>query len=320
MSERTSFQISAGHYPFPPDSDGLVYCPCSHHKGSNKKYRSIADIMQHLRTVQKLISSSVGGEFTFLSPYLLESSTMARYGIIVNTQHKLLICLSCSVAIIPLQLRGHLSKQHKMRLLKNDESPISNLLSISQVNTSAMPELPLSIAQAIDGLPIIKGHPCPIVGCSNIRFTHESLKAHMRKDHKGAASYPANTDTCSVQVIKRGFQPKVIRVPEEKPAARFTEEDILSQVKEAMVAPPAPSLEPSDDPRSFCPWLRHIRWQDLVMGKDIAEMMALVAHPKSEEFPKLQDSFLHLLRSGTPLFNATSELILKGLITVNFEE
>ena len=295
-----SFQIHGGHCTFTPESDGLFQCPCSHHKGSDKKYRRVIDLVHHLKTVQKILSSSITGGFTFLSPYLLETSAMAPYSLVVNTEYKLLICLSCKLAILPSQLKTHLSSQHSIRLPVRDQSPIADLLSIAQVHPSIIPELPSSVDEAIDGLSTTDGYLCPI--CSNICFTHESLKTHMRQKHKGDP-YPSKTDTVSIQQIKKGIQNRMIRVEKKKEESvgRFTEDNILSQVERAIAASPAESLAPSDDPRNFCLWLRHIRWQDLIEGKDVAEMMALVAHPKPEEFPRLHESFLKLLQSGSPL-------------------
>ena len=129
-----SFQIHRGHCSFTPNSEGLFQCPCSHHKGSNKKYRTVADLTSHLKTVQKILSSSITGEFTYLSPYLLESSAMGQYSLVINTEYKLLICLSCGLAVLPSQLKTLLSSQHSIRLPVKDQSPIANLLSITQVD------------------------------------------------------------------------------------------------------------------------------------------------------------------------------------------
>jgi hypothetical protein len=138
----------------------------------------------------------------------------------------------------------------------------------------------------------------------------------MRSLHKGTA-YPPKTNQVFVQQLNKGSQNQLIRihVPEDLPV-KFTSADILDQAMETLTAASSiATAETSKDPRSFCPWLRRVRWQDLTNGKDVDKLVALVEHPKPEEFPYLPDGLLFLLRSATPLFDSTSELILQCLNT-----
>jgi hypothetical protein len=309
MSQPVSFEIKKAIHHVQSDAQGRFVCPCPYHQdGSNTEYLSRTDFVEHIRLVQQ------ANQFTFLDRHLLETPVLAQYGLTVNTQHHILLCLSCSSAVIPSQLQSHLSKQHQIKFNNADRLAVVQLLSLCRVKLTLLPELHRSIISEIEGLPIFEGFPCP--KCPTTAGTHESLKAHMRSSHKGTA-YPPKTDRVFVQQLNKGSYNQHIRinVPEDLPI-KFTSADILVQAMEMLnAASSIPTAEPSKDPRSFCPWLRRVRWQDLTHGKDINKLVALVEHPKPEEFPYLADGLLFLFRSATPLFDSTSELILQRLNT-----
>jgi hypothetical protein len=275
-------------------------------------YKSQADLADHLKVVQ-LISSVRTTGTVFIGRHLLETLVLSQYALVINTQHKLLLCLSCTTAVIPSQLKSHLNKQHSgVKLAENDRQAIVQLLMLFHIDISTLPELHHGIVSEIEGLPVIEGHPCP--SCVTTSLTYESLKAHMRKNHKGV-TYPHETDQVFVQQLKIGThnQPIRIHVSEELPS-RFSTADILNQATDILNSANLSLPEaPSNDPRDLCPWLRHVRWQDLTVGKNVQELVALVAHPKANEFDLLSDGLLFLLGHASSLLSSTPELILQRL-------
>lgn len=284
-------------------------CSCPYHSTPDPVYPSKLELAAHLDTVNH---ASKVASLTFLGPHLLESPILKEYGLAINTKHKLLLCLSCAIAVIPSQLKSHLSKDH-IKYEDSNKKAIISLLTACGVDLKTLPMLHLSITSAIEGLPIYQGHPCP--SCLTVGSTFESLKSHMRQMHSGVA-YPPDDHLVFCQQLKMGSHNNMIRIddPQNLPS-RFTTADILDQALALMNAPSSSTTQPSNDPREFCPWLRHVRWQDLCLGKDIAQLVALVAHPKNEEFPSLLEGLLFLLRLASTKMDCTSELILQRLNT-----
>jgi hypothetical protein len=292
-------------------SQNAFACSCSYHTTiSNPVYPSKHELAAHLHTVQR---ASKVASLTFLGPHLLETPILNKYGLAINTWHKLLLCLSCGIAVIPSQLKSHLSKDH-IKYSDTNKKAIVCLSTACGVDLKTLPELHLSTSiPAIKGLPIYKGHPCP--SCHTVRGTFESLKSHMRQKHSGVA-YPAEDQLVSCQQLRTGSNNNMIRIEDAPDTAfHFTTADIVDQALALMNAPLSISVQPSNDPREFCPWLRQVRWQDLCLGKDVAALVALVAHPKNEEFPSLSDGLLVLLPLASSKIDSTSELILQRLNT-----
>ena len=184
----------------------------------------------------------------------------------------------------------------------------------------SLPELPEPLPHRIEGLSIIKSHPCP--NCSSTGSTYESLKAHMRKLHKGFA-YPEESSFIRVHPLSHGSHKQFIRLQEEQDVggSASSPSDILSQASKILKAASAlPTEAPGDDPREYCPWLRRVRWHDLVSGKEIRELISLVKFPSDVEYPHLSDGLERLLYSASQMFETTSELILQKLNTRGLED
>jgi hypothetical protein len=65
--------------------------------------------------------------------------------------------------------------------------------------------------------------------------------------------------------------------------------------------------------RQVTPFLLTTRWHEHVQGYNTAELVALVTHPKREEFPGLLHAAKHLFEGATQLIDETPELILQIL-------
>ncbi|KAF9521817.1 hypothetical protein CPB83DRAFT_778069, partial [Crepidotus variabilis] len=76
-----------------------------------------------------------------------------------------------------------------------------------------------------------------------------------------------------------------------------------------------PPRSDAADPRGLCPWLRAVRWHDLVSGKTVEECRKLVALPEGDEYPTLLDSVVGFIKNATSLIDQTSELTLQQINT-----
>jgi hypothetical protein len=313
MPQIVRFQLAGNTLQAKSDAQGFFSCPCSYHQDPSIKYISRAEFINHINLVQQV--STTLDSFTFLGRHLLETPTLARFGLVINTQHQLLLCLSCPAAVVPSQLKCHLSKHNSPKVGESEKQELLHILTLCKVESKALPKFQDPVIPAIEGLEVMKGYPCP--QCSTVRLTYESLKTHMRQMHMGVA-YPSPLNDMPTQQLKKGLEQQLLRVhvPQDLPS-KFSTADILAQADGMMqgIHAELTRSEPSSDPRNFCPWLRRVRWQDLTTGKDIQELVALVSHPNTREFPFLLDGFLDLVRSATPLFDNTSELILQRLNT-----
>ena len=288
----------------------LHKCPCGHHGGHTATYSSHGELKVHLDLVQQFTDI---GEATlvFVTPLLLETTTLKQLGLLINTRHRLLLCSSCPSAVAPLHVKAHLSRAHSIKLTESDQGAVLKLSALCGVEASTLPTFDGVIAK-IDGLPVYATHPCPL--CMTSMAKYNSLKAHMRQKHS-SSSYPKETDIVLAQQLKGSGHGEFVRIAADEPPVPFSMDDILRQASNLVSDVGQPVAEPSDDPRFFCPWLRYTRWQDLTLGKDIGELISLVAHPKKTEFPLLVEGVWSLFQSSSALMDSTSELILQRLNT-----
>ena len=98
--------------------------------------------------------------------------------------------------------------------------------------------------------------------------------------------------------------------------SKFSTEDILAQAM-AMENDKLIAETSFHNHYEFCLWLRNVCWQDLMEGKDISKLIALIAFLKPEEFPGLREGLLYLLNHVTRLLDLTLELILQDLNQAN---
>ncbi|KAF9523198.1 hypothetical protein CPB83DRAFT_775868 [Crepidotus variabilis] len=76
-----------------------------------------------------------------------------------------------------------------------------------------------------------------------------------------------------------------------------------------------PPQSNSADPRGLCPWLRAVRWHDLVDGKTVEECRKLASLPEEDEYPTLVDVVVKFIQNATSLIDQTSELTLQQINT-----
>lgn len=303
------------------ETDKKYECSCPHHKGPNRTYVSQQDLVRHQDLVQK---TAVLGPITFLTPHLLETPEMALYGLAVNLWYKVVLCLTCAVAVIPMQLKSHLQQKHSEKVSLTNLSSLLQLIDLCDIDASTLPDLKEPLTEKIDGLPIIKLHSCS--SCAMVASTYESLKSHVRQRHRGM-SYPSKTSIVTAQPLFQGPNKRFVCISVNDKTSSFSSSktDILSHAQSMLDnAGSTPALMDLEkkmaDPRNICPWLRNVRWQDLVSGSSIADVIAMVKFPTQDEYPSLSDGLLHLLCSASPLFNLTSELILQDMNSPKAEQ
>src|SRR5258705_19418 len=101
-------------------------------------YSMPKEFVNHVQLVQNIKTSE---QFTFLGRQVLETLVLSQYGLAINTEHHLLLCLSCPSAVIPSQLKSHLVQQHHIKLQNDDRSAIVQHLAVYQVKLSTLPDL-----------------------------------------------------------------------------------------------------------------------------------------------------------------------------------
>ena len=73
------------------------------------------------------------------------------------------------------------------------------------------------------------------------------------------------------------------------------------------------SILTATDIRAVCPWLRHIRWQDVVNGRSFGEIRQVVAYPSDGEFPGLPHAVFAVFQKASEFFDMTPERILQHI-------
>jgi len=167
----------------------------------------------------------------------------------------------------------------------------------------------------IEGLSIVTGFVCSI--CSSVYPTTDQLKRHARKNHPGGVlKAEATLNSFPAQRIRTGKSVTYFVVTPKKPKiAEPNAVDLAMEALSDLLNPAAirNSVSASADIRNVCPWLRYAHWQDLLDGRNIAEVRSSVAYPSEDEFPGLAQAIFAVFLKASEYFNGTSDLILQHI-------
>ncbi|KAF9523204.1 hypothetical protein CPB83DRAFT_899020 [Crepidotus variabilis] len=306
------FKLNNVETVYSPEETGGYICHCGHHLVA-PKFDCYQELVKHLGLLRLHEGKDFGQQkLLFLSRDVAETPLLSLLNFVVNLRHELMICLSCTSAIEPDSVQKHLRKCQKMEVQGAKAKTLEKLMKTLNL-LDDMPKFKETTHPMIEGLPVSPGFQCDL--CPATYLTVQTVKTHRTAKHPGATTTPAEWPTVNAQRLQsyRNSSHFAVTVP-EAPAGEDRALDHLVKVLEAQSQPQKPEIW-DKDPRNVAPFLRSVRWHELVENMEVEEVRKLVAAPKGEEFPRLANIVKGLLSMGCSYTEKTSELILQLLNT-----
>jgi hypothetical protein len=227
-------------------------------------------------------------------------------------KHRLLICTTCLAAIQPDRISPHL-KQHAKSLPAIEHDILRGLFSYFNIRTD-MPANQENGIAPIEGISVVKGYICSM--CSCVFPNPDQLRSHAKSNHPtGVLEAHAIQNSFPAQRIRTGRNVRYFVVKPKEKAAELNSLDLATEALSDLLKPAAirDSVSASADIRNVCPWLRYTHWQDLLDGRNIAEVRRSVAYPSEDEFPGIAQAIFAVFLKASEYFNGTSDLILQHI-------
>ncbi|KAG5635180.1 hypothetical protein H0H81_012119, partial [Sphagnurus paluster] len=174
---------------------------------------------------------------------------------------------------------------------------------------SAIPKIGLGPITEIEGLHLHTGILCVI--CKSVYRKQSAMTKHHQEAHQDRPQ-PETWPSVFAQQLRRGQDrtffhvlPRTIPNPSENEVIIAT---LRSQQIELDGVPSGDML----DPRLLSPWLKSTHWLKLIEGKDVSQLMALVAIP-DQKFPGLTAAVRSVFEIAEESFERFPELALQRL-------
>ena len=245
--------------------------------------------------------------------HVLRHPYLESLGLIVDPALGCLCCESCKVALVPAHVDSHVKNFHGCSCIC-----ISNDLLVEACQRlGASSELPCmkgpEIKRQYAGLKLYEGIGCTL--CQHACLSHESMRKHFQQHHhkhRLTKNWPqALVQQLDKQTSKSFFRVEPWNKPEAMPNSIY-----LRNLEESLEADRTKKgWEGQANTRQISPWLLTTQWHMHFAGHDPAELKRLVAIPKKDEFPGLQDVVANLFESGLEMIDNCPELVLQKLNT-----
>jgi hypothetical protein len=194
-----------------------------------------------------------------------------------------------------------------------EHNVLRTLIAYFDIQTN-IPTTPENDAAPIEGMSLLTGFVCSI--CSSVFPDTDQLRKHAKAKHPTSVLDPKAThNSVPVQRFRTGKNVKyfVVRLREKAQERDAVDQAIRSLADLLRPAAVHDTVTASADVRNICPWLRHVRWQDLVDGQNIADVRRLVAYPSEDEFPGLAEAVKAVFLKASKYFTKTPDLILQHI-------
>lgn len=227
-------------------------------------------------------------EFNYVYiPYRTESITanpqLASVGCIIYNPLRILVCISCQIAIAPIRLMRHRrSNQHHDRSV--DQNLVDNLVTTHNLHLldyfeDNAPKTP------VPGIKWENGYVCGINGCTTAYSSHQKMKRHMSKDHQVTRTIPLHS---FVQIIfeSNGRRYPVTIPPLVQPSSSSngSKQSPLQIILKQYASNATQLLNVPDDPAVLNPFLTKYRWLNILKGFLPTKIRDWVTFPQDRNF------------------------------------
>jgi hypothetical protein len=232
-----------------------------------------------------------------------------RIGFVVNNVMRCLICEPCGWAMVPDMAQGHLDETHKGCGIVIERAIFEEAMELLDVG-DALPVPPTSgIYPQIVGLLVLEGFGCG--HCDKALGTKGSMEKHHRASHPEVPP-PKTWKACDLQQFHPNHAKTMIQIRRRGSQVQTAVDDMIANIRKEMAE--VTLVQPYErNARAISPWILTTKWDKHIAGFDVAELRALVAMPKKEEFPGLIEAVRHYFEQATDLIDHTDELVLQHL-------
>ncbi|KAG6861755.1 hypothetical protein C0993_001585, partial [Termitomyces sp. T159_Od127] len=175
-----------------------------------------------------------------------------------------------------------------------------------------LPSMDLTVRPEIQGLTVHTGLQCSL--CLKIYVAQSSMMKHHQQKHHDIPM-PRSWTTVHAQQLNHTLHRSFFPVIPATPANIDPTQVIVNNLHSDMVALDGRPTGHRLDPRLVSPWLKSNRWLELIKGKSVAELRAMVAPLKENEYPSLVSAVQELFIGSEELFELVPELILQRINT-----
>ena len=215
------------------------------------------------------------------NPDSITTPVLQEFGFIINTQHRIVICIDCKSAVDPRNLRQHVVTNHKSLKPQKDLQAQFDSQVPADINLASFPiPSPAATVPVIYGLIEPKSDYLICVKCNHGYGETRTFKAHScyKKDPSTASvtglvqRYSGNSQHSWFPVTRR-------ETSSEQPLTPW--QAFQNQIQSA----PTRSTEASntENYRVFRQILHKERWIEHIHGKDLAQLKELISFSVKKE-------------------------------------
>lgn len=272
------------------------------------------------------------------SPQLITSISLQSLNLAINTELRLVICLSCQTAFTTEGIYTHLAKIHQVVWTNGLKDELKQVCFLHKVPDKTYPILlPNKLYHAFDGLMLHDTLGCPLCFQNGAK---RSLQNHMRLSHPNA-TMPKVLISCLGQYLNKSSTKLLLRVDKQQQLQSTEEPGHIEgprhpQASNEMV-PTLPTPHNLQDFRAFhqqsrdltkatapntrfvSSFLQRTGWYDHVQPYPIPMLRNLVVLPGPTEFPAMIVAIRSYFDVGNDLLDIrkTPELVLQRLNSDN---
>ncbi|EKM81396.1 hypothetical protein AGABI1DRAFT_125786 [Agaricus bisporus var. burnettii JB137-S8] len=208
------------------------------------------------------------------TPDTLQTILLNRYGLVVNTTHKVLICLGCQAAIDPTAVRQHFFKNHK-----SHTTPLDLQAQLDTEASTLYPDITSSPFHPTEPVDLIYGLEDPVADYLQCNICKHCFASTKSFDKHPCSSREATWIKTSAQRFVKNFTSPWFAVkPTETAGTEESHRWASYQSQQALTAPVAYTPSQSDDFRVLHQFLRNERWIQRVDGLSHEELMHIVSY------------------------------------------
>ncbi|KAF8062577.1 hypothetical protein FPV67DRAFT_1421983, partial [Lyophyllum atratum] len=240
---------------------------------------------------------------------LLSHTYLSQIGLAVNTRINCLICLSCRVALSSVQVISHFGECHVKSGVRLDHTKLREAVTEMMINAK-LPEMPSQPILELQGLALHDGMACAI--CDKVYGKKSTISKHHRLHHPDDP-FPKEWKSVKAQQLNKSQYKSYFRVNPRTRPATSPDEEIIAALRQKQIELDGTASVNRLDLRLVSPWLKSTHWLDLVEGKSVPALLALVAPATEEELPGLVPAVHCLFAKAEEHFDLLPELVLQRL-------
>ncbi|KAG6882658.1 hypothetical protein C0993_009690 [Termitomyces sp. T159_Od127] len=259
----------------------------------------------HQPSTQRTTSILVNDSQLIQPPYL------HTLGFAYNTVLPGLICLACAIAIAPSHIVEHMKNKHADSGLGVNRTLLEQDVQFLGVQDN-LPFLDLTLRPELQGLAVHTALQCG--ACSKVYVAQSAMMQHHQEEHR-PAPMPRSWTTVHAQQLNHTLHRSFFPVIPATPANIDPTQVIVNNLHSDMVALDGRPTGHRLDPRLVSPWLKSNRWPELIQGKSVESLRAMIAPLKENEYPTLVPAIQELFIGSEELFELVPELVLQRINT-----